>query len=92
MTSHCTSGLYVKANSTVVMVPEIHPFHVLPSCLNCTIAIKSEPNQQIVASLYKLGTEVSENGTCVVNRLDVYDGDTVDIDRRMSGEYCTEFK
>ncbi|XP_045191378.2 suppressor of tumorigenicity 14 protein-like [Mercenaria mercenaria] len=84
MDKHCSTELRVVA--AMIIVPHIHPFSVLPNCMNCSVTLVVPEDQQVVATLYKVETQTSSDGTCGLNRLDIYDGDNENSINRLSGK------
>lgn len=84
MNEHCSSE--VRLEQAMIIVPTRHPYFVLPTCMNCSVTLVASLDQQIVSTLYLLGTEVSKDDKCSLNRLDIYDGENVDDSHLLSGK------
>ncbi|KAL4234973.1 hypothetical protein ACF0H5_006614 [Mactra antiquata] len=86
MTDYCTKKVMLENDTSILLVPSIHTYHILPKCINCTVVIETAPDEQVLAALFKLGTETGQDETCDLIRLDIYDGSQVDEHNFISGK------
>ncbi|KAH3773266.1 hypothetical protein DPMN_174624 [Dreissena polymorpha] len=79
MTKHCSQTKSI--NGSMVISVSSHQYKVIPKCQNCSVAIVTADDYLLVATLYKLGTEISNSSAaeCDLNRLDIFDGNSSEM-------------
>ncbi|KAH3808950.1 sortilin-related receptor-like [Dreissena polymorpha] len=86
MTKHCSQTKSI--NGSLVISVSSHQYKVIPKCQNCSVTIVTADDNNLVATLYKLGTEISNSSAaeCDINRLDIFDGNSSEISKILSDE------
>ncbi|KAH3769652.1 hypothetical protein DPMN_170926 [Dreissena polymorpha] len=70
----------------MVISVSCHHNKIIPKCKNGSVTIVTADYHLLVATLFKLGTEISNlsSAACYPNRLDIFDGDSSDISKMLS--------
>ncbi|KAH3769730.1 hypothetical protein DPMN_171005 [Dreissena polymorpha] len=61
----------------------LHQHKIIPKCQNCSVTIVTADDHLLVATLFKLGTEIF-NLSSAACYLDIFDGNSSDISKMLS--------
>ncbi|KAH3769649.1 hypothetical protein DPMN_170923 [Dreissena polymorpha] len=84
ITKHCSQTKSI--NGPVVLSVSSHQFKIIAKCQNCSVTIVTADDNILVATLFKLGTEISNSSAaeCAINRLDIFDGNSSEVSMMLS--------